>query len=131
MAEGTLPPAPDSEPTPFLHPDEPPAAGAAAGFHEPARPAAAPPPKRRRRRIWPKVLLVLLILIMLAVVFAPALLSTAPARSFVVGKINQNLNGLVEINNWALGWTSPVTVSGIKVFDKSGVQILELPRLTT
>jgi len=110
MAEGTLPPAPDSEPTPFLHPDEPPAAGAAAGFHEPARPAA-PPPKRRRRRIWPKVLLVLLILVVLAVVFAPALLSTAPARSFVVGKINQSLNGRVEINNWALGWTSPVTVS--------------------
>src|SRR5690349_4964118 len=134
MAEGTLPPAPDSEPNAFLHPDEPagaaPATGGTPTFHEPAHPAA-PSPKRRRRRLWPKVLLILLILIVLAVVFAPALLSTAPARSFVVGKINQNLNGRVEINNWALGWASPVTVSGIKVFDKSGVQILELPRLTT
>src|SRR3982750_4420577 len=112
MAEGTPPPAPDSEPNPFLHPEEPAAPGtppgAAADFHAPAQPAAAPLAKRRRRRLWPKVLLVLLILIILAIVFAPTLLSTAPARSFVVGKINQSLNGRVEINHWALGWTSPV-----------------------
>jgi hypothetical protein len=101
-----------------------------AQAHAPA--AAAPrPAKRKRRRRWPWVLLVLLLLLVLIVVAAPALLSTSPARSFVVGKINQNLNGKVKIDDWSLGWMSPVRITGVKVFDKSGVQIVELPHLTT
>src|SRR5678815_4943727 len=123
MADGTLPPAPDPDLTPQVPPERAPAA---------APPETAPLPKKpKRRRRWPIVLLVLLLLLGLLVALAPTLLSTSPARSFVVGKINQNLNGKVQIDQLSLGWTSPVRVTGVKVFDKSGVQVLELPKLTT
>src|SRR4051812_13336724 len=124
MAEGTIPPTPD--PDQDLNPQVPPE-GAAAAPPEAAKPSTKP----RRRRRWPIVLLVLLLLLVLLVALAPTLLSTSPARSFVIGKINQNLNGKVKIDQWSLGWTSPVRVTGLKVFDKSGAQILELPHLTT
>src|SRR2546421_6016470 len=136
MAKGTLPPAPEPDPNPFVPPEDDTGAAAAvpdsaiARAHAPAGPAATSP-KRKRRRRWPLVLLVLLLLLVPIVLFAPALLSTSPARSFVVGKINQNLNGKVEIDHWSLGWMSPVRVTGLEVFDKAGAQIVELPRLTT
>lgn len=124
--EGTFPPAPDPEQTPFVGPDDP-----EAQFHQPAKSAPAPAPKKRRRRLWPKLLLALLLLLVLAVVLAPTLLSTRPARSYVVGKINRQLNGRVEVGSWSLGWNSPAKFSGIKVFDRDGVQVVELPSVTT
>ena len=52
-------------------------------------------------------------------------------RSIVVGQINKSLNGKVAIDGWRLGWTGGINVNGVKVFDPSGQQILDVPKLTT
>lgn len=90
----------------------------------------APPPRRARRR-WVKVVLGILGLLILLLIFAPTIASTGPVRSFVVGKINDNLNGRVAIADWSLGWFSGIKVSGIQVYDERNVMILDAPRIKT
>jgi hypothetical protein len=77
------------------------------------------------------VLLVLVLLLGLLVVLAPTLAGSGPGRSVIVSQVNQRINGRMELGELSLGWTSPVRVGGLKLFDKAGSQILELPRLTT
>src|SRR5205085_6623857 len=74
-------------------------------------------------------ILVLLLLILLAL--APTIASTGWARSIVVNKINQNLNGHVQIASWSLGWTGGVKLDGIKVFDDQNRQVLEVAHVST
>src|SRR3954468_2976067 len=93
-------------------------------------PDAPPAPKRRRRR-WPYVILVLLLLLALLVVFAPTIASSGPVRSLVMSKVNENLNGHVEVASWSAGWTSGIKVEGVRVFDAQNAQILQLKSLTT
>jgi hypothetical protein len=90
--------------------------------------APQPPPKRRK---WPWILLAVLLVLALLVVLAPTIASTGPVRSFVVGRINNSLNGRVSIADWSLGWTSGIKVNGVKVFDQSNALILEVDRLTS
>src|SRR5207248_30933 len=75
--------------------------------------AAAPQP--RKRRTWLKVLGGVLLLIVLLVVFAPTIAGTALVRNYVTDKINEGLNGNVEIRTWRLGWTGGVDVHDVKV----------------
>lgn len=97
-----------------------------------APPAAKPPPaKKKRRRRWPYVVLGLLLLLGLLVVLLPTIAGTGPARIIIVGQINQRLNGRIDIADWSLGWTSPLSVTGLRVYDAQGVQVIELPKLTT
>ncbi len=91
---------------------------------------AAPAPKRKRRR-WPWVIVAILVLLVLLVLFAPMIASTAPVRSFVVGKINENVNGKVDIHDWSIGWTGGIVVNGIRVLDDKGVQILQVEKFST
>src|SRR4051812_20826569 len=92
--------------------------------------SAAPAPKPRRRR-WPWVIVAILVLIVLLVLLAPMIASTSPVRSFVVGKVNENINGKVDIHSWSIGWTGGVVVNGVRVVDDKGVQILQIERLAT
>lgn len=117
MAQSTPSPAPDQpEPNP-LGPQSP--------------PPAVNPPARRKHRRWPWVVAGILILLLLLVLLAPTLLSMGWARSLVVSRINQRLNGRAEIQNWSLGWTSGLRVEGLVIYDDSGRQILQLPHLDT
>src|SRR3954453_19015852 len=61
-----------------------------------ARPAAA---KRKKRRVplLLKAVGVVVLLLLLLVLFAPTIASTGPVRSFALGKVNENLNGKVEV----------------------------------
>jgi hypothetical protein len=89
---------------------------------------------RRKRRRFVRVLAVvgvLLLLLILLVLFAPTIASTAPVRSFALGKVNQNLNGKVEVDGLSLGWVSGAKVNGLRVLDASGQPILKLASLTT
>jgi hypothetical protein len=86
---------------------------------------------RKRRRRWPFVLLGIVLLLGLLVLLAPTLAGTGPGRSLIVGQVNQRINGRLELGELSLGWASPVRVGGVKLFDKSGALILELPKLTT
>ena len=75
------------------------------------------------------VVLILLLGLLLALV--PTLLSTGAARTYAVGKINDNLNGHVTIADWSLGWTGGVRLDGVKVFDDANRQILEIAHFNT
>ncbi len=94
-------------------------------------PAAPAAPPRKRRWLWLKIIGVVLVLLILLVIFAPMIASTAPVRSFVVGKVNENLNGKVEIQDWSIGWTSGISVNGVKVYDDLNRLVLEMARLRT
>jgi hypothetical protein len=101
---------------------------------EPKPPAGDAKPavkKRRRRRRWPYVLLGLFLALMMLVVFAPAIASTGPVRNMVVGQINKNLKGHVEISDWSLSWTGGVSVTGVKVFDQDKKLVASVESLTT
>lgn len=131
MVESNLPLPPD----PATDPDalgNPARVSESADVARQAPAMARPPaPKKRRRRRWPYVLLFFLLILGLVVLLAPTIAGTGPVRSVILGQVNQRLNGRVEVADWSIGWTSPVSVSGLKVFDKAGVQVLEVPRITT
>src|SRR4051812_9798582 len=87
-------------------------------------PANAAGPVKRKRRRWPFVLLGLLVLLIVLVLLAPTIASTSLVRGYVIGKINDNLNGTVSIDNWSLGWTGGMDVHGLKLFDDRKAEVL-------
>ncbi len=105
MSESTLPPTSDS--------------------------ATPPSPKKKRGRRWLKVIGVLLLILILLVLCAPMIISTGAVKNIVVGKVNEQLNGRLEIADWSIGWTSGVKVTGVKVFDESNTKIAELKSFST
>ncbi len=88
------------------------------------------PRKRRRLRRWLIVGAVVLMLLLVLVLIAPMLLSTSPARSFVMKKVNESLNGRVAVDDWSLGWSSGLNLENVKVFDDQDRLILELDELS-
>ena len=77
------------------------------------------------------MILILLAVLVLVVAMAPTIASTGPVRSFVVGRVNDSLNGRVTISDWSLGWLSGIKVFGVKVYDDRNTEILDAPRITT
>jgi len=59
------------------------------------------------------------------------MISLGPVRTFVVNKVNDQLNGHVEIADWSVGWTGGIEVSGVKVYDQQQRLILELGKART
>lgn len=84
-----------------------------------------PPPKKRRK--WPFIVGGLVVLLLLLVLLLPTIASLGPIRSMVVGQINQQINGSVEIGGWSLGWFSPISLSNVKVYDEQKRLILDVP----
>ncbi|HVT90891.1 MAG TPA: hypothetical protein VHD56_18700, partial [Tepidisphaeraceae bacterium] len=91
-------------------------------------PAPTPPPQRKRR-IWLRIVLVLVVLLVALVALGPTIASMGFVRSIVLGKVNENLNGHVEIDNWSLGWFSPISASGIKVYDDQKALVLDVKQV--
>ncbi|MEA2708420.1 MAG: large repetitive protein, partial [Phycisphaerales bacterium] len=87
--------------------------------------APAPAPKRRRKR-WPWVIVGILLLLILLVALAPTLISSGPGKSFIVGKINNSLNGKLDVADLSIGWLSGVTLNGVKIDDQQGRRVLEI-----
>src|SRR5262249_36183002 len=90
-----------------------------------------PTAQRRRGKLWLKILRGVVVVLILLMILAPTIAVMGFVRSIVVGKINDNLNGKVQITNWSIGWTSGIKVEGIRVFDDAGAQILELKHVST
>ena len=105
---------PESATPPVSPPDQPPL------------PADAKPPAKKKRRLWLKIPLALVLLLTLLVLLLPTLASTGMVRSIVVGKINDQLNGKLDIADWSFGWTTGARIDGVKVTDADGKQILGL-----
>ncbi|HEX3355709.1 MAG TPA: hypothetical protein VHS31_01915 [Tepidisphaeraceae bacterium] len=89
-----------------------------------------PKPKKRGRK-WMKIAIGIVVAILLLILLLPTIAGFGFVRSIVVGKINQGMDGKVEIDDWSLGWFSGTTVRGVRVFDVGGTKILGLDKLTT
>src|SRR5688572_29805839 len=86
----------------------------------------APAPKKRRLRKWLIALACVIAVILILILLAPTIISTPPVRAMVVSSINENLNGKLAINDWSIGWTSGVTLNGVKIEDEQGVRVIEI-----
>ncbi|MGB7158125.1 MAG: hypothetical protein WBD40_08670 [Tepidisphaeraceae bacterium] len=91
-------------------------------------PEASPVPKKKKRT-WLKVIGALLLVLILLIVFLPTIASTGPVKSFVVNKVNENLNGKVQVNDWSIGWASGIDIDGVKVLDAQGITVLTVSRV--
>jgi hypothetical protein len=98
-------------------------------------PAGAPQPPpakpRLRRGWWWKVPLALLILLIVLVLLGPTIAGTSPVRHYVLGKVNQNLNGSVAIEDWSISWTRGIEARGIKLLDDRGAEVASIARVRT
>src|SRR5688572_29739099 len=88
------------------------------------------PKKPRKRRKWPWVVLVLLLLLGLLVLFLPTIANAPPVRAFVLEKINNQLNGTLEVTEWSFGWTGNTEITGVRI-TQNGAQVLAARRLFT
>jgi hypothetical protein len=95
--------------------------------------ASSPPPAapRRRRGWWWKIPLALLVLLIVLVLLAPTIAGTSPVRRYVLGNVNQNLNGSVAIDDWSISWTRGIEARGIKLLDDRGAEVASIARVRT
>ena len=87
-------------------------------------PESAPPPRKRRR--WPWILGGLLALLLIGAALLPAILSTGPVRRMVLGRVNRQLNGKVEVDSWSLSWFSGIRIHNVRVTDAQGDAVAEI-----
>ena len=119
---------------PIIPSDVPmPVPGDPAKMPESSAPVSPPKPVRKKR--WGRKIVIgfLLILVLIGglILLAPTIAGTGPVRRAVVGKLNEKLNGSIEIQNWSLGWTGGLRVDGIKIFDDRKSEILSVAHLRT
>ena len=91
-----------------------------------------PQPRSRKRRWLRRIVglfFVLLAGLITLIAAAPTVLSTGAARGFLLGKANEHLNGRVVVSNWSISWTGGVVLEGVKVFDATDRQVMEISRL--
>ena len=84
-----------------------------------------PAPKRKKRRLWWKLLLGIVVVLILLVLLAPTIASMGFVRRLVLGKVNESLNGKVNISDWKIGWTSGVAANGVHIEDDRGEAIFD------
>jgi hypothetical protein len=89
-----------------------------------------PEPVPRTRRRWPWVLLGLVVVLAVLVLLTPTIMSLGPMRQYVVGKINHNLHGRMEIGDWSVGWNG-TELRNVRVFDANQAEVLSVARLRT
>src|SRR5437764_10385347 len=76
--------------------------------------SAVPAPSVPRKRKWVRRSLYivggLVVVLVILVLLIPTIAGMGFVRSIVVNKVNDNLNGHVQIANWSLGWTSGIKI---------------------
>ncbi|WP_435011154.1 hypothetical protein P12x_002452 [Tundrisphaera lichenicola] len=84
--------------------------------------AKAPkPPRARKRHRLLKAFAILTLLIIALLAGLPSLLSTAPARHLILGKVNQRLApGSASLNGLSISWTRPIELLGLSLRDPKG-----------
>lgn len=91
-----------------------------------------PAPRKKRLLKW--VLIAAgggVVVLGLGILLLPTLLSTGPGKSFVLGQVNSLLKGRIEIDSWSLGWFSPLSLTGLKVYDDQNRLAVAVPSVTT
>jgi translocation and assembly module TamB len=88
------------------------------------------PVRKQKRWLW-KVVAGLMLLAMGVVAGLPWILSTPPARGFLLGKVNARLApGSVELVGLGISWTGPIELTGLSLRDPRGKVVLASRRLT-
>ena len=116
--------------SPFDKMPDPENPAAKSDSSQPGASPQLPPRKHWRRRLVFSIVVLLLLLGGLAI-FLPTLAGTSFVRGMVLARINRQLNGSVEIQNWSLSWTGGMRIDGIKVFDERKAEILSVAHLQT
>lgn len=84
----------------------------------PSTPSSSPAPKKKK---WGKRVLIgaggLVVIGGVLVLLGPSIASTGMVKSIVLGKVNDQLAGRVDVDDWSLGWFSGIKLSGVKVYD--------------
>lgn len=65
-------------------------------------------------------------MLIVLIALAPWIASLAPVRSFVVARLNAQLNGRVEVGSYSLGWFSRTQARDIKIYDTQGMLAMEI-----
>lgn len=87
--------------------------------------SAAP---RRRHRFRRTVIILLLLLVGVAWA-GPYLASTDMARDMIVSTINSRIYGTVQIDDLSLSWLGPCRITGLRVMDTSGREVLRVEQI--
>jgi hypothetical protein len=91
-----------------------------------------PQPKTFLRRFrWLLIAGGVVVLLFLLVVLAPTLASMGWAKSIILGKVNDQLNGSLVAKDWDLNWFGGLELSEVRLYDKNKVQLAEMKRLKT
>ena len=99
---------------------------------DPLKKSALSRPRRSGRRVWPRVLLGFLVALLLLMAVLPRLLSLAPARRLLLGKVNAALApATLAIDDWSLRWFGGMSVSGLKFADPAHRTEAQVLKVTT
>ncbi len=105
---------------------------ATTGPQSSASSAPAAPPARQRAR-WKRRLAIslLIVLVLLAVLvgFAPTIASTSAVYNGILGAVNSNLQGKLQVDELHLSWGGPIAIHGLRVTDPQQQQVLHIPRV--
>ncbi|HZZ43153.1 MAG TPA: hypothetical protein VFE58_09465 [Tepidisphaeraceae bacterium] len=102
--------------------------------NQPTNPESNDKPARKKSGWGRRILIgaaVLVVLLMILVLLIPTIASMGFVRSIVVGKVNDNLNGKVAIDDYSLSWTGGIDANGISVSDTNGQKVVELKKVHT
>ena len=90
-------------------------------------PSSTPRPKRRRR--WRRRVLIAVVIVVALAWSAPYLISTPPGTALVVWIANSQLRGTIHIDDLSLRWLTRCRVSGLRVTDPAGREVLDIPNI--
>jgi len=84
---------------------------------------------RRRYRRWLFVAAAVVVVLVAVVFLAPYALSSSWGTSAALSIANAQLKGRITVDDIAVSWTGPSTVTGITVFDPGGRAVAEVARV--
>ena len=85
----------------------------------------------RRKRRWAWVISAFLLVFVLLLMLAPTIASMSWVRAIVLGRINQRINGHIEIQDLSLGWISGTRLERLAIYDRMNRPLLKLSHLGT
>ena len=68
---------------------------------------------------------------LLLVLLTPTLLSTAPGRNYILGRLNANLAGKLQAQTLSVGWWSGVQLKDVRLTDSDGADVAGVPAIDT
>ena len=86
--------------------------------------------RHKRRRRWVLVLAIVLIGLLGVIAASPALLSTDTGRRAILGIVNSQIRGHIDMEEMQLSWWGPVRVVNLRVNDAQNRQVLHIESLT-